>query len=106
MAKFKAKQKLIQTVIQLYWEEFDTEDQEQWESLKARVEDYSGESMEDYPNEAPSDPSLWFDLCQNLYHSEYAVQEKDDWYSDLNVTTEHSFKLENSDGDVIESSDS
>ena len=105
MAKFKVKQKLIQTVIQLYWEEFDTEDQEQWESLKARIEDSSGESMEDYPNEAPSDPSLWFDLYQNLYHSEYALQDEDDWYSDRKGTTEHSFELENSAGDVIESSD-
>ena len=99
------KQKLIQTVIQVYWEEFDTDDQAHWESLKERVNENSAEIFDDYPDRAPSDPSIWFDLYQNLYHSEYYEQEDDDWYSDRKGTTQHSFDLEDSDGDLIESTD-
>ncbi len=64
MPIFKAKQKLVQTVIQLSWEEFDTEDQDQWESLKERVQDQSMDDLSEFPEEAPSDPSLWFQLFQ------------------------------------------
>jgi len=103
MPKFKAKQELYQTVIQTFWEEFDTEDQDQWESLKSRVEESSGEDLEDYPSEAPSDPSVWFQLYQMLYHIEYENCEDDDWFSDRKGSTEHQYQLEDSNSDVIDS---
>lgn len=103
MPKFKATQELFQTVIQTFWEEFDTENQDQWESLKSRVKDCSGEDLDDYPDEAPSDPSLWFQLYQMLYHLEYENDEEDDWFSDRKGSTEHRYQLEDSDGNVIDS---
>ena len=66
MPKFKANQKLVQTVIQLYWEEFDTEDQDQWESIKERVQDQTMDDLSEFPDEAPSDPNLWFQLFQKV----------------------------------------
>ena len=99
MPKFKAKQKLVQTVIQLYWEEFDTEDQEQWDSLRDRVED----DLSEFPEEAPSDPNVWFQLFQNLYYAEYENAEEDYWVSDIKGFTEYSYELVDSDDNVIDS---
>ena len=102
MPKFKAKQDRIVTVIQTFWEEFDTEDQDQWKSLKSRVEDSSGEDLEDYPDEAPSDPSVWFELFQLLYYAEWENDEDDDWVSDREGFSKIEFELEDSDGNVID----
>lgn len=101
MAIYKAKQELTQTVVQTYWEEFDTEDQVQWDELKARIED-SGEDLDvDLPDLAPSDPNVWFELYKKLYYAEYANQDEDDWVSDRKGFTEYNFSLEDSDGEVI-----
>jgi hypothetical protein len=99
MPKFKARQKLVQKVIQLYWEEFDTEDQEQWDSLRNRIED----DLSEFPEEAPSDPNVWFQLFQNLYYAEYENAEEDYWVSDIKGFTEYSYELVDSDNNVIDS---
>ena len=99
MPKFKAKQKLVQTVIQLYWEEFDTESQEQWDSLRDRVED----DLSEFPEEAPSDPNIWFQLFQHLYYAEYENAEDDYWVSDIKGFTEYTYELVDSDDNVIDS---
>ena len=103
MAIYKATQELTQTVVQTYWEEFDTESQEQWESLKSRVEDSGAELDNDLPADAPSDPNIWFELYKQLYYAEYENQEEDDWVSDRKGFTEYSFSLEDADGEVIAS---
>jgi len=99
MPKFKARQKLVQKVIQLYWEEFDTEDQEQWDSLRNRIED----DLSEFPEKAPSDPNVWFQLFQNLYYAEYENAEEDYWVSDIKGFTEYSYELVDSDDNVIDS---
>ena len=99
MPKFKANQKLFQTVIQLYWEEFDTEDQEQWDSLRDRVED----DLSEFPEEAPSDPNVWFQLFQKLSCTEYENAEDDYWVSDIKGFTEYTYELVDSDDNVIDS---
>lgn len=103
MPIFKAKQKLVQTVIQLSWEEFDTEDQDQWESLKERVQDQSMDDLSEFPEKAPSDPSLWFQLFQKLSNTEYENREEDYWVSDIKGFTEYSYELTDTDDNVIES---
>jgi hypothetical protein len=103
MATYKAVQELTQAVIQTYWEEFDTENQEQWDSLKARAQDCSGEDLSDFPEEAPSDPNIWFELFQKVYYLEYENQDDDDWVSDRKGTTEYVYELRDSDDNVIES---
>ena len=103
MPKFKAKQKLVQTVIQLYWEEFDTEDQEQWESLRERVQDSASDDLSEFPEEAPSDPNIWFQLYQQLYYAEYENAEEDYWVSDIKGFTEYSYELTDTEDNVIES---
>jgi hypothetical protein len=103
MAIYKAKQILEQTVVQVYLQEFDTESQEQWESLKDLLDDGSSG---DYPEKAPDDPGIWFDILQKLDYSNYDEQEEDDWVSDRDDTTKYSFKLENSEGDLIDYVDS
>ena len=103
MPKFKANQKLVQTVIQLYWEEFDTEDQDQWESIKERVQDQTMDDLSEFPDEAPSDPNLWFQLFQKLSCTEYENAEDDYWVSDIKGFTEYTYELVDSDDNVIDS---
>lgn len=102
MAIYKAMQELTQTVIQTYWEEFDTESQEQWDSLKSRVAD-AGEELDDLPEDVPSDPVVWFELYKKLYYAEYENQDDDDWVSDRKGFTEYSYSVEDADGEVIAS---
>ena len=103
MPIYKAKQILEQPVIQVYWQEFDTDSQEQWESLKDLLDDGSSG---DYPKKAPEDPGSWFDIFQKLDYSNYVEQEEDDWVSYRDGSTKYSFKLENSEGDFIDYVDS
>ena len=103
MAIYKATQELTQTVIQTYWEEFDTDSQEQWDSLKSRLADAGEELDDDLPEDAPSDPAVWFELYKKLYYAEYENQDDDDWVSDRKGFTEHSYFIEDADGEVIAS---
>ena len=103
MPKFKVKQDLYHTVLLSYWEEFDTEDQDQWDQLLSRVEENNDEGLDDFPEDAPSDPSVWFQLYQMLYHGEYYNCEDEDWISDRNGSTEQVYQLEDGEGNVIDS---
>ncbi len=103
MPKFKAKQKRVQTVIQLCWEEFDTEDEDQWESLKERVESQGADDLSELPDEPPSDPNIWFQLFQKLSSMEYENAEDDYWVSDIKGFTEYTYELIDSDDNVIDS---
>lgn len=99
MAIYKVKQELTQTVIQTYWEEFDVDSQEQWESLKLRAE----VDDDEFPEQAPSDPNQWFELYKKINCIEYGNKEIDDWISDRDGYTEYSFSLEDESGEVIAS---
>ena len=103
MAIYKATQELTQTVVQTYWEEFDTESQEQWDLLKSRVADAGEELDDDLPEDAPSDPTVWFELYKKLYYAEYQNQDDDDWVSDRKGFTEYSYSIEDADGELIAS---
>ena len=103
MPKFKAKQKRVQTVIQLCWEEFDTEDEDQWESLKERVESQGADDLSELPDEPPRDPNIWFQLFQKLSSMEYENAEDDYWVSDIKGFTEYTYELIDSDDNVIDS---
>ncbi len=101
MGIYKAFQELTQVVVQTYWEEFDTDNQDQWESLKTRAENCSGEDLSNYPSKAPSDPNIWFELFQKVYYLEYENRLDDDWVSDRNGTTEYCFELRDKSDNVI-----
>lgn len=102
MAKYKVTQKLVQTVIQTYWEEFDTSDQAKWDDLKESVKDnLHEEAFDELPEEAPEDPAEWLALYRNLYYLEYANQDDDYWISDSKGTTEYIYIIEDEDGDEV-----
>ena len=106
MPKYRISLELTQTVIQRYWEEFDTSDQDAWDSLRSRVFDESVDieiDIDAYPARAPSDPNIWFALYKELHHSEYANQDDDDWISDRNGSTEHEYALEDEEKNIISS---
>ena len=103
MAVFKVKQKLIQKVIQIYWEEIDTGDQVKWESLIDRLR-FSGvddDFLDSFPSEASQDPDEWFELYEALDCSEYENQDSDHWESDIAGTTEYQYELFDSDDNQL-----
>lgn len=103
MATYKASVKLYQTVLQEFWEEFDTADQMKWDSLKARVSDSNSDFAETLPDEAPEDPEVWFQAYKELYYAEYENQEDDYWISDAEGSTEYQYDLFDDAGNVIAS---
>jgi len=103
MAIYKAVQALTRVVIQSSWEEFDTDNQNQWEALKARADESTVEDLSGFPDKAPSDPSVWFELFQKLYHLDYQNKDADDWVSDLEGTTKYVYELRDSNDKVIDS---
>ena len=100
MTKFRMSQKLVQVVIQNYWEEFDTTDQDAWEDLLSRLNS-DGKDISDYPDQAPDDSAIWFDAYKQIYYAEYENQDDDDWYSDRKGSTEYEFILTDDGGDVV-----
>jgi hypothetical protein len=94
-------QKMRQIVIQRYWEEFDTTDQDAWDALRSRLENNLTIDFADYPENAPEDQATWFELYKALYHLEYENQEEDDWLSDRKGTTEYQFILTDESGDEV-----
>ncbi len=102
MTIYKASLKLYQTVLQEYWEEFDTEDQAKWESLKKRISDNDSEYADSLPNEAPDDAQIWFDAYKELYYAEYENQEEDYWISDAKGYTEYQYELFDESGGVVD----
>jgi hypothetical protein len=94
-------QSLRQTVIQRYWEEFDTSDQDAWDDLRNRLEEAGGVEIADYPTKAPEDPATWFELYKQLYYGEYVNQDEDYWVSDIKGFTEYEYSLTNEKGDEV-----
>ncbi len=50
---------------------FDTEDQEAWDCFRTDGIEFNNISPDDFPEEAPSDPQIWFDLISQLSTDEY-----------------------------------
>jgi hypothetical protein len=98
-------QKMRQIVIQQYWEEFDTTDQDAWDALRSRLENNLTIDLADYPEDAPEDQATWFELYRGLDHLEYENREEDDWLSDRQGTTDYQFILTDESGDEVMSED-
>jgi hypothetical protein len=96
MARYKVTQELTQTVIQTFWEEFDTSDQENWDRLLENAAENleTDDKLDAFPLEAPEDPELWLRLYEHLYYAEYENQEEDNWVSDNKGFTEYDFSIE------------
>ena len=61
------------------------------------------DDLSEFPDEAPSDPNLWFQLFQKLSCTEYENAEDDYWVSDIKGFTEYTYELVDSDDNVIDS---
>ncbi len=101
MATYKASLKLYQTVLQEFWEEFDTADQEKWESLKERINYSDPDFADSLPIDAPDDPQVWFEAYKELYYPEYENQEADYWISDAKGSTEYQYNLFDDEGNDV-----
>jgi hypothetical protein len=102
MATYKVTQKLVQKVIQIYWEDFDTSDQDQWECLKESLKDILREDkFDELPEKAPEDPAKWLALYRKLPRLDYENKEDDYWISDSKGTTEFIFIIQDEDGNEV-----
>jgi len=104
MSAYKITKMLYETVILEFWEEFDTNDQEKWNVLRSYAEDAMFEDeFKKIPEEAPEDPSLWFQLYKYYEEHEYLNAEPEDWVSSRKGSTDYTYILEDSQGEVIQS---
>jgi hypothetical protein len=101
MAIYKVSIKLYQTILQEFWEEFDTNDQEKWDDLKDRISFSDSDYADDLPDEAPNDPNVWFEAYQKIDSGEFGSQEPDRWISEENGTTNFDYELFDESGNII-----
>ena len=79
---------------------FDTEDQEAWDCFRTDGIEFNNISPDDFPEEAPSDPQIWFDLISQLSTDEYEEREEDCWTMNKGGF-DSSFDLEDEDGNSV-----
>lgn len=80
---------------------FDTENQDHWESFRNDATENYGIDPEDYPEIAPSDPTIWFELIAQLDPQNYD-DYKEDCHTMRNGGYETVFELEDDNGKIIE----
>ncbi len=81
---------------------FDTEDQDAWNNFRDDAINNFGIDPDDYPEEAPSDPQVWFDLISQLSTDEYEEREEDCWTMSKGGF-DTIYELEDEDGNTIDS---
>lgn len=107
MANYSIKHDLYQTVLQTFYEEFDTEDQDKWESLvkNAREQGADESDLLELPSEASDNPEDWFYLYRFICSTELSNQETDEWISEINGTTEIVRRIVDANGKIVVSDD-
>ncbi|NDU85009.1 MAG: hypothetical protein G3H99_00110 [Ferrovum sp.] len=101
MPTFQVTRQEYHTVIKTYIEEFDTLDQEKWEHFRHLLSGHAQERLSEFPEVAPSDPKIWFDLLQLINHADYEVEVEDDWISIRQGQFKVVYYLEDEYGEVI-----
>ena len=70
MVSYKFTRTRSWTTSQDYWEEFNTEDQEKWDTLLDLTSNNFGKVQEEvkaFPKKAPKEPEIWFNLYSLLH---------------------------------------
>ena len=103
MAKYTFKYFEIHEVVVEKTLTFDTENQKQWEEVKGCALSNGWEGDEDGLDlKAPSDPLVWYDLCQSIPDSELESTDHLYWQSLQNGEYKIAYELCDEDGIVIE----
>lgn len=103
MPKYKVCYTEFHTVSSIYSDEFDTSDQDKWESLKAAAEySLSASDLKKLPSKPPKDPSIWLSLYRQLPKSDYEDHE-DDWTSINHGGFDTTLEILDSKGNIIAS---
>jgi len=80
-------------------QEFDTADQDAWDEFRSNAE-LNGIDLDNYPEDAPSDPQIWFDLISELPTDDYPETEEDCWTMN-NGGYDTSYELEDENGNTL-----
>ncbi|KXW58862.1 hypothetical protein [Ferrovum myxofaciens] len=105
MPTFQVTKQEFHTVVKTYIEEFDTSDQDKWDHFRSLISVYAKDKLADFPLVAPEDSHVWFALLQLMRQTEYEVEVKDDWVSVRNGEFKTIHYLEDSYGEVLESTE-
>ena len=103
MATYTIKHDLYQTVLQTFYEEFDTEDQEKWDWLIKNAQQQGGDesNLSELPAEASDNLEDWFFLYKFVSSTDLSNQDIDEWISERDGTTEVVARIEDADGSVV-----
>jgi hypothetical protein len=104
MAKHKFIYKEFHEVIYSYIQSFDTDDQESWVKYRNEAIEYHDANPNDFPENAPNDPQMWFDLLSKLDAYEFEDTEEDCWTARKGGFP-RSRELEDQNGSVLISKD-
>ena len=78
MSNYTFKQIECHQLDRIYEYSFDVKDQDQWEDLLEEAKS-NGESVESFPNQAPSDPQVWIEVIRLIPIDELTSYEDDCW---------------------------
>ena len=97
MAIYKFTHTLTWTTSEDYWETFDTDDQEKWNTLLGLLQFDNDDEVKSFPKKAPKDPEIWFSLYSLL--NETYLENQDDEYTGEYL--EHEYSLHDDKGNFI-----
>lgn len=100
MATYTIKHDLYQTVLQTFYEKFDTEDQVKWDGLLKNAQE-QGADANDLSELASEKVEDWLYLYKYVNSTDLSHQEEDDWISERDGTTELLMRIEDEDGSLI-----
>jgi hypothetical protein len=99
--KFKFIHTQVHRVDRIYSEEFDTDDQSQWDEVKAKAQDMMGaDEFAALPDDAPDDIDIWLSVYSVIDPSELS-DEEEDWVTDRKGGVESYFEVTDEDDNVV-----
>lgn len=101
MPTFKFTHTQVHRVDLIFSEEFDTDDQDQWDEVKAKAQDKMDEGeFAALPEEAPDDVDIWLRVYSFVDTGELSDAEED-WVTDRKGGAESYFQVTDEDGNVL-----
>ena len=101
MPTFKFIHTQVHRVDRIFFEEFDTDDQDQWDEVKAKAQGMmDSDEFSALPDEAPDDVAIWLRVYSFVDAIELADSE-DDWVTDRKGGYESYFQVTDEDDNVL-----
>lgn len=101
MPTFKFIHTQVHRVDLIFSEDFDSDDQDQWDEVKAKAQGMmDAEEFAALPDEAPDDVDIWLRVYSFVDTGEFSDAEED-WVTDRKGGSESYFQVTDEDGNVL-----